>query len=135
MNYGKYGQGTHSIKMGADGSAKNTPNASKFICPICLPKPKSVGFQEKRLHWASVVRSPNHFLHCNFFCCFLLQDGSSLYCISQILRNHICKEYSNLDYNSKFFKHFHSNNLESIENNVWFNPWFIILLHKNLISN
>ena len=32
--------GTHSTKMGADKSAKNTPNVPKFICPICLPKPK-----------------------------------------------------------------------------------------------
>ena len=35
--------------MGVDKSAKNTPNAPKFICPICLPI-------EQRLHWASVVR-------------------------------------------------------------------------------
>ena len=31
--------------MGADSLAKNTPNASKLIWPICLPKPKSLGFQ------------------------------------------------------------------------------------------
>jgi hypothetical protein len=24
---------------------ENTPNAQEFICPICLPKPKSSGFQ------------------------------------------------------------------------------------------
>ena len=42
---GKYGQVTHSIKMGAASLAENTPNASKFICPICLPKLKSPGFQ------------------------------------------------------------------------------------------
>jgi hypothetical protein len=41
-NYGKYGQGTPSTKMGADSFAENTP---KFICPTCLPKPKSYGFQ------------------------------------------------------------------------------------------
>ena len=35
--------------------AENTPNAPEFICPICLPKPKSSRFK-KRLHWVSVVR-------------------------------------------------------------------------------
>ena len=30
--------------MGADCLAENTPNAPKFICPICLPKPKSFVF-------------------------------------------------------------------------------------------
>ena len=29
---------------------QNTTNATEFICPICLPTPKSSGF-----HWASVV--------------------------------------------------------------------------------
>ena len=43
--------------MGADSLAKNTPNAHEFICPICLPKPKALKFNEKRLHWASVVRA------------------------------------------------------------------------------
>ena len=46
--------------MGADSSAENTPNAPEFISPICLPKPNSSGFQEKRLHWASVVRGAGH---------------------------------------------------------------------------
>ena len=36
-------------KIGADGSAENTP---KFICQ----SPKVWDFNEKRLHWASVVR-------------------------------------------------------------------------------
>ena len=40
--------------MGADKSADNTPNAPKFICP------KVWDFDEKRLHWASVVRANNH---------------------------------------------------------------------------
>jgi hypothetical protein len=31
--------------MGADSSAKNTPNAPEFISPISLPKPKSYGFE------------------------------------------------------------------------------------------
>ena len=34
--------------MGADSSAENTQNAPEFICPICLPKPKSSEFQWKK---------------------------------------------------------------------------------------
>ena len=42
--------------MGADKSAENTPNAPKFICLNCLPKPKSLEFRWKK---ASLdVRSP-----------------------------------------------------------------------------
>ena len=42
--------------MGADSWAENTPNAPEFICPICLLKPKSSGFQWKK---ASLdIRSP-----------------------------------------------------------------------------
>ena len=45
------------------------------ICPICLPKPKSSGFQFKRLHWASMVLCMsceikldlNYFLHLNIY--------------------------------------------------------------------
>ena len=37
-----------TTKMVADSSAENTPNATKFICPICVPKPKSLGFQWKK---------------------------------------------------------------------------------------
>ena len=57
---GKHGQGTNSTKMGADKSAVNTPNAQKFIYPNCLPKLNSLGFDEKRLNWASVVRGANN---------------------------------------------------------------------------
>ena len=32
-------------KMGADSVAENTPNAQEFICPLCLTKPKSLGYQ------------------------------------------------------------------------------------------
>ena len=39
---------TVHTKMGADSLAKNTPNVPEFICPICLPKPKSSGFQWKK---------------------------------------------------------------------------------------
>jgi hypothetical protein len=47
LNNGKNGQGIHFTKMGADSLAVNTPkaNAPEFICPICLPKPKVLGFQ------------------------------------------------------------------------------------------
>ena len=37
----------HSTKMGADKSAENTLNAPKIFGPICLPKPKSMGFLKK----------------------------------------------------------------------------------------
>ena len=42
--------------MGADSLAENTPDAQEFICPICLPKPKSSGFQWKKASLG--VRSP-----------------------------------------------------------------------------
>ena len=48
LNDGKHGQGTHWTKKGADSLAENNPNAPKFICPICLPKPKNSGFQWKK---------------------------------------------------------------------------------------
>ena len=40
--------------MGADSSAENTPKAPEFICPLRLD------FNEKRLHWASIVRGRTH---------------------------------------------------------------------------
>ena len=46
--------------MGADKSAENTPNVPNFICPNSSPSPKVWDFDEKRLHWASVVRAPGH---------------------------------------------------------------------------
>ena len=42
--------------MGADSSAENSPNAPKFICPNCLPKPKSLNFNKKKVSLG--VRSP-----------------------------------------------------------------------------
>ena len=42
-----------STKMGADKLFENTPNAPKVICP----SPKVWNFDEKRLHWVSVVRA------------------------------------------------------------------------------
>ena len=47
---------THSTKTGADKLAENTPNAPKIFIPICLPKPKSLGFSKKSSLWVSVVR-------------------------------------------------------------------------------
>ena len=40
--------------MGEDSLAENTLYATEFICPICLLKPKSFGFQWKKA--SSVVR-------------------------------------------------------------------------------
>jgi hypothetical protein len=31
-------------KMVGDKSDENTPYAPKYICPNCMPKPKSLGF-------------------------------------------------------------------------------------------
>ena len=49
---GRHGQGNHCTKMGTAKLAENTPNAAKLICPTL----KVWDFDEKRLHWASVVR-------------------------------------------------------------------------------
>ena len=45
-----------NTKMTADKSAKNIPNAPKFICLNCLPKSKSFGFFCKKSSLG--VRSP-----------------------------------------------------------------------------
>ena len=42
--------------MGAGNSAERIPNGPKLICP----SPKVWDFDEKRLHWASVVRVVGH---------------------------------------------------------------------------
>jgi hypothetical protein len=42
--------------MGADKSTKNTPNAQHLSAQIVCSSPKVLDFDEKRLHWASVVR-------------------------------------------------------------------------------
>ena len=47
-NNGKPGQGTHYGKIGSDSLAENTSNVPEFICPICLYKPISSGFQWKK---------------------------------------------------------------------------------------
>jgi hypothetical protein len=41
--------------MGADSLAKNTPNAPELSAQFVCPSPKVLNFNEKRLHWASVV--------------------------------------------------------------------------------
>jgi hypothetical protein len=61
LNNEKHGKWTHSTKMVVESSAQNTP---KFICPICLPKPKVWDFNEKKLHWASVVRGQDNDKNC-----------------------------------------------------------------------
>ena len=48
---------TVCTKMGADKSAKNTPNAPKLFGRICQPKPISLGFSKKGSLWVSVVRA------------------------------------------------------------------------------
>ena len=48
--------------MGADSLAKNTPNASINFSPICLLKPKSLGFLKKALSgcpWSVIVSYKN----------------------------------------------------------------------------
>ena len=52
---GKHGQGTHYTKMGADKSAEKIPK--NLSAQIVCPSPKVWDFDEKRLHWASVVRA------------------------------------------------------------------------------
>jgi hypothetical protein len=47
-------QETHSAKMGTVVWPENTQNAPTFFGPICLPKPKSLGFSEKSFLWVSV---------------------------------------------------------------------------------
>ena len=41
-------QGTYCTNIGADNLAENTTNAPEFICPICLHKAESSGFQWKK---------------------------------------------------------------------------------------
>ena len=53
---GKHRQRTHSTKMVADELAENTPNALNLSAQIFCPYPNVWDFDEKRLHWASLVR-------------------------------------------------------------------------------
>ena len=52
----KNGQGTHSTKMSAYKLAENNPNAPNLSDQIVCPSPRVWDFNEKSLHWASVVR-------------------------------------------------------------------------------
>jgi cytochrome c553 len=57
-----------STKMGANKSAANTPNAQNLSAQMLqnlsahmfCSSPKLWDFDEKRLHWESVVREYNH---------------------------------------------------------------------------
>jgi hypothetical protein len=37
-------KGLHSIKIGADKLAENTPNAAKFICPKLSAQAQNIGY-------------------------------------------------------------------------------------------
>jgi hypothetical protein len=43
--------------MSADSLAQNTPNAPECICPIVCLSPKVLDFNEKSLHWVSIVHA------------------------------------------------------------------------------
>ena len=65
-------------KMSADKSAENTPNAPKFICPICLD------FNEKRLHFIGRPQSVAWLVGNTFLVC----GGGKYY--SEVV---VCKAY------------------------------------------
>ena len=57
--------------------AENTPNTPEFVCP----NPKVLDFNEKRLHWASVVRDINSFVN-KFLLLQWVNSKSSCYSFS-----------------------------------------------------
>ena len=69
------------IKMDVDKSAKNTPRPQNLLAQIVCPSPQNWNFEEKSLHWASIVRAltivsrhlESHF-YFSYFCvgCMLL---------------------------------------------------------------
>jgi hypothetical protein len=62
-NTQNHGQGTHSAKVGIVVSSltENTQNAPTFLDPICLHKPKSLGFSKKNSVLVSVCeRGDSH---------------------------------------------------------------------------
>ena len=71
MNNRKHGQGTHSTKMGAE----KCPMPENLSAQIVCPSPKVWDFDEKRLHWASVVGVRNDFPPHNAQCHFVNQNG------------------------------------------------------------
>ena len=52
QNFVAFSEYVNFTKMGANGSAGNTPNAPEFVCPCT----KVLDFNKKGLHWASLVR-------------------------------------------------------------------------------
>ena len=50
------GEGLTVPKIGADKSAEKTQMPPKLSAQIVCPSPKVWDFDEKRLHWASVIR-------------------------------------------------------------------------------
>ena len=46
--------------MVADKLAENTPNAQILSAQIVCPSPRVWNFNEKKLHWASLVRGGRH---------------------------------------------------------------------------
>ena len=59
--------------MGADKFAQNTPNAPN--AQIVCSSPKVRDFDEKRLHWASVVRDCNYGIDGKLMKCFRTVDA------------------------------------------------------------
>ena len=65
---------SHYTKIGTNSIAKNIPSTQEFICPMCLPNPKGLDSNEKRLHWAFIVRGSQVWgvalmvssIHCKF---------------------------------------------------------------------
>ena len=47
-------------KLGADSLAENTQMPHNLSAQFICPSPKILDFNEKRLHWASVVRGERH---------------------------------------------------------------------------
>ena len=58
MINGKHGQGTHSVKMGADKSFEKSPKCPKTYLPKLSAQTQKFGiFYKERLYWASLVRA------------------------------------------------------------------------------
>jgi hypothetical protein len=57
--HGKHGQGTHINKIGAENWLKIPQRPQNLSAQFVCPSPKVWDFNEKRLHWATVVRENN----------------------------------------------------------------------------
>ena len=53
-------KGLHCTKMGADSAAENTPKCPRIYLPNLSAQAQVLNFNEKRLHWASVVRGDGY---------------------------------------------------------------------------